>query len=146
MPTESCNILNFFVYHFSKTVKESGQKEFGNTVYTIKFEQIENTWKFGHRYRFILLDAIDDCVEFVINMQVLTQLAKEYGLELVDWIEFHDLFNQEAVELGNTDLLHRMNVLDEKGSISPEEWEAIGLYVAFSFKKASNIRDYLKPT
>ncbi|KAJ3061807.1 mRNA cap guanine-N7 methyltransferase [Quaeritorhiza haematococci] len=114
---------------------------FGNSKYTIQFSQTTNTPIFGHRYTFTLEDAIDACPEYVINMKVLERLAKEYDLELVEKSNFHDIYEREiqpSNPSGNTpgrSLFYRMNVLDEEGTISEDEWEAIGIYIAFAFRK-----------
>lgn len=49
-------------------VRNSAGLEFGNPIYSIKFEQKEEFPIFGHKYWFRLEDAIDDCPEFLIHM------------------------------------------------------------------------------
>lgn len=66
-------------------------------------------------------------------MRVLTQLAQEYGLELIDKCGFHELFLRERDAYEG--LLSRMRVLNSEGTISPDEWEAIGVYCMFAFRK-----------
>jgi hypothetical protein len=54
-------------------------------------------------------------------------------MQLVEIIGFHEYFEENAgAEL---DLLKKMEVLNDEGSISEEEWEAIGLYQIAIFKK-----------
>lgn len=60
-------------------------------------------------------------------------LAQEYGLKLVLLEEFHDFYEWEKKE--GAELLDRMKVFDSRGSISRDEWEAIGLYCVFAFEK-----------
>lgn len=45
--------------------------EFGNSVYKIRFEQEKLDPPFGLRYWFELLDAIDDCPEYLIPQPIL---------------------------------------------------------------------------
>lgn len=117
-------------YRIVKNMKKK-KKEFGNRVYKIRYETVE-TSRFGHEYTFDLEDAIDSCPEYVINKRVLVELASGFGLQLVYYEGFHEMYLKEKE--GFRDLIQRMRVLDQDGSIDQDQWEAIGLYDAFSFK------------
>lgn len=45
---------------------------------------------FGIQYTFTLKDAVTDCDEWMVPKAAFVELAEEYGLELVEWRNFHD--------------------------------------------------------
>lgn len=53
-------------------------------------------------------------------------MAKECGLECVLFKPFHEFFYDNAHGEG-LDLLQRMRVLNDRGTISQDEWEASGI-------------------
>ncbi|KAJ3270078.1 mRNA cap guanine-N7 methyltransferase [Terramyces sp. JEL0728] len=55
-----------------KNLRENGL-EFGNSVYKIRFEDTKDFPVFGKRYWFELLDAIDDCPEYLIHQPQLVK-------------------------------------------------------------------------
>ncbi|KAJ1569517.1 mRNA cap guanine-N7 methyltransferase [Cladochytrium tenue] len=118
-----------------KKLRAADGLRFGNSIYSVTFEQKTEYPIFGHRYNFELADAIDDCPEYLFNFPTMIELARKNGLELVYKRDFHQLFTEEIKMDRNLDLLYRMNVLDERGTISADEWEASGLYLAFAFQK-----------
>jgi hypothetical protein len=52
------------------------------------------------------------------------RLAEEYGLELIYNKKFHQVYEEASQELDFNQLLYRMNVVSENGSLSADEWEA----------------------
>ncbi|KAI8927961.1 guanine-N(7)-methyltransferase domain-containing protein [Entophlyctis helioformis] len=118
-----------------KRLKQTPGMSFGNAIYNVKFETKDPS-VFGHMYRFVLADAIDDCPEYMIQRPTLERLAQEQGMRLVYWKPFHEFYDEEC--LNNVDLLQRMNVFDDQGTISPEQWEAVGIYTAFAFQKVAD--------
>jgi mRNA (guanine-N7-)-methyltransferase len=52
---------------------ESDSLEFGNDLYHIQFDSGAPFKEFGHGYRFTLIEAVDNCPEYLINIQVLTR-------------------------------------------------------------------------
>jgi mRNA (guanine-N7-)-methyltransferase len=55
---------------------------------------------------------------------MLNRLAEEYGLELIYNKKFHQVYEEASQELDFNQLLYRMNVISENGSLSADEWEA----------------------
>lgn len=53
----------------------AGELKFGNALYQIRFEQIDEFPMFGHRYWFQLEDAIDDLPEFLVDFDTLTRYS-----------------------------------------------------------------------
>jgi mRNA (guanine-N7-)-methyltransferase len=41
--------------------------KFGNSIYSVEFEQKDNLSLFGHKYKFFLADAVEDVPEFVVD-------------------------------------------------------------------------------
>ncbi|CAG8670763.1 16827_t:CDS:2 [Dentiscutata erythropus] len=111
--------------------------EFGNSIYSIVFEQKHEFPTFGHKYRFNLEDAINDCPEYLVHFPTFEKMAREYGLELIYKKRFHDIYNESKEDLQYRELLYKMSVIKRKEPIemSDAEWEAAGIYIGFAFKK-----------
>ncbi|KAJ3105836.1 mRNA cap guanine-N7 methyltransferase [Phlyctochytrium planicorne] len=120
-----------------KRLRESEYGSFGNSIYSIVFDSKEHDSVFGHKYVFELADAIDSCPEYLLHFPTLVRIAAEYGLRPVFRKGFHEMFVDEIKDPKNLSLLYRMSVVNEIGTISPHEWEAIGIYMAFAFEKVS---------
>ena len=48
---------------------------------------------------------------------------------------FHAFYEEHVKDPSLRDLMMRLDVLDENGTFSDEEWEAIGVYKVFAFRK-----------
>lgn len=116
----------------------------GNEVFKIELDERFSSKAFpvangsyGIRYNFTLDANVEDCPEYLVHFPSFQRLAKEYNLELILYCNFHEFYNEfTSEEYGDyRDLFQRMGVLDDQGTISPDEWDAIYLYVAFAFKK-----------
>ncbi|CAG8539730.1 12640_t:CDS:2 [Ambispora leptoticha] len=117
-----------------KNLKQD-QLEFGNSIYSIRFEQKEEFPEFGHKYSFNLEEAISDCPEYLVRFSFFEQLASEYGLKLVYKKRFHDLYNEAKEETAFRDLLYTMKVIKpSEGEMSEEEWEAAEIDSFSGFK------------
>ncbi|KAI0086653.1 mRNA capping enzyme-domain-containing protein [Irpex rosettiformis] len=112
---------------------------FGNSVYSIRFEERHHPALYGQRYWFYLKDAVDDVPEYVVHWDNFVKLADEYGLVPVYVKEFHEVFadNEDHSEFGP--LLQNMRVVDSNGEsqMDEDQWEAANIYVAFAFEKRS---------
>jgi len=110
--------------------------EFGNDTYKIRFEpeQVKDWTSFGQKYWFYLADAVD-CPEYLVPLPVLRTIAEEYDLLLLESLRFHDFYMREIKDPRLRDLFHRMGCTNFEGTISTEEWEGIGLYRTFAFRK-----------
>ncbi|KAJ3126527.1 hypothetical protein HK098_007427 [Nowakowskiella sp. JEL0407] len=119
-----------------KKFMESEKHSFGNSIYQISYTKTHfgDNSPFGNEYYFKLSDAVD-CPEYLVHFSKLCTLASEYGLELIEKKGFHELFLEGIETEENRNLLLRMNVLDQEQSLSDEEWEAAGIYMAFAFRK-----------
>jgi len=121
-----------------KKLRNSKDNSFGNSLYSITFQDKENFSLFGSKYYFKLEDAIDDCPEYLVHFPTFINIAKEYGLTLILQKDFHEFYNYYIQYKHNIDLFNRMKVLDSNGCFSKEEWEVAGIYLAFVFRKVDN--------
>eukprot|EP00123_Amoebidium_parasiticum_P009788 comp19706_c0_seq1/m.23448 comp19706_c0_seq1/g.23448 ORF comp19706_c0_seq1/g.23448 comp19706_c0_seq1/m.23448 type:complete len:315 (-) comp19706_c0_seq1:11-955(-) len=121
-----------------KKVKSVEGLEFGNDVFKASFVNRDSFPVYGCKYLFTLVDAIDTCPEFLVHFHHLEGLAREYGLELLLHQRFHEFYQEAVREPTNVDLMVRMRVFDQNGTIDRHQWEAIGYYVLFAFQKKKN--------
>lgn len=119
---------------------------FANAVFRIVFDDIDpphnnksfsrDRSPYGIRYSFSLGASVEDCPEYLVHFPSFEKVAAEYGLELLLLQNFHDFFAEySAPDSPYVDLLARMKVLDEAGTMSPDEWDAAYLYTVFAFRK-----------
>jgi mRNA (guanine-N7-)-methyltransferase len=116
----------------------------GNAVFKIDLDDSFEDKKFardgscfGIRYNFTLDANVEDCPEYLVHFPSLQELARDYELELVLLSNFHDFYSEFSGEKYGEfrDLFRQMRVLDENGTISADEWDAIYIYTAFAFRK-----------
>ena len=114
---------------------------------------------YGLQYTFTLQDAVTDCDEWMVPKSSFAELAEEYGLELVEWRNFHEFVhgklgsgNENENEggampkpgeiQGGKGAAHALwrQSMGGKGvkdaTLSEDEWEAAYLYTVFAFRKA----------
>ncbi|KZV92849.1 guanine-N(7)-methyltransferase [Exidia glandulosa HHB12029] len=115
----------------------SGAPEWGNSVYSFRFDSLTDRPMFGHRYSFFLKDAVDDVPEYVVHWDNFLDMASQHGLRLQYREEFHDVFEAERDDAEFGPLLERMNVVDKQGEshMDEDQWEAANIYIAFAFVK-----------
>ncbi len=89
---------------------------------------------FGAEYRFSLDDAIDSCPEYLVDFEVLTKLASEFGLELVLHANFYDYFVSEASSMKGRTLLSSLHV-PSIDTFTIDELQVFGSYCLFAFTK-----------
>lgn len=97
---------------------------------------------YGIRYTFKLDTNVDYVPEYIVHFPSFKQVAAEYGLELVMLCNFHDFFTEFSSEQypNYRRKMFALRVVDDRGTISADEWDAIYLYTAFAFKKTTNIK------
>lgn len=112
-------------------------------VFSVKLDdrfsnkQFKKGSPYGFRYFFTLDQNVEDCPEFLVHFPSFEKLALEYDLELVMHCNFHDFYTEFASEKHPEfqELFFTMKVVDENGTMSYDEWDAIYLYTAFAFRK-----------
>jgi mRNA (guanine-N7-)-methyltransferase len=115
---------------------------FGNSIYSITFDNLEQKGNdkvgftpYGCKYMFHLVDAVD-CPEYLVHFPTFQRLAKEYGLKLVFKENFHQFYVSASKDEEFSKLLNRIGVIGGHApDMSEEEWEAAGIYLAFTFQK-----------
>eukprot|EP00127_Corallochytrium_limacisporum_P004525 Clim_evm25s166 gene=Clim_evmTU25s166 len=134
-------------YRIVKSVMEADGLSFGNDIYQVTFEDKKNFPKFGAKYKFWLKGTIDNMSEFLVHWETFISVAAEFDLELVEYCRFHEYFDKKLHDPDDNkrreaeNLLKRMTVLNPQGEIPANQWEAIGLYVLFAFKKKTKESD-----
>ncbi|KAL4067567.1 mRNA capping enzyme-domain-containing protein [Scleroderma citrinum] len=113
------------------------QLSFGNSVYSIRFEDRHPRPLFGHRYFFWLEDAVDNVPEYLVHWNNFVGLAAEYSLYPKYKEEFHQIFTEHRHHKEFESLLLRMKVVDANGesAMDEDQWEAANIYVGFVFEK-----------
>lgn len=126
-----------------RKLRAVNELEISNTVYQVRLDDAFKDKRFpkdkpyGIRYVFKLDQSVDECPEYLVYFPAFCRLAEEYDLELVMLTNFHDFFT-EFTKKEYPDyraLFFSMRVLDENGTVDPNQWDAIYLYTAFAFKK-----------
>jgi mRNA (guanine-N7-)-methyltransferase len=102
---------------------------------------------FGLQYSFTLVEGSDhasgigdavDLPEWLIPIPVLRTLGRQAGLEIEYAQNFHEFFelrSDPSAHAAAHTSLYNMKVLNRNGSISADEFEISGLYVALKFRK-----------
>ena len=132
-----------------RKLREVDGLAFWNPVYEVEFDDAfksktfptAETGGFGIEYTFTLADAVTKCRECMVPKDVWVSLAAEYGLELVEWQNFHDYVHSQ---LSGPDTRERAGALwsqimgDDTLSMTDEEWEAAYLYTTFVFRMSGS--------
>ena len=54
-------------------ILESPGLKIGNDIYNIEFTQKKHFPKYGAKYTFSLVDSVDSCPEYLVNLDVLSE-------------------------------------------------------------------------
>jgi mRNA (guanine-N7-)-methyltransferase len=117
--------------------RKLSQSTFGNSVYSVEFDSIDNFEVYGTRYFFTLCDgSVHHVPEFLVHFPTFESIAKEYNLHLVENKNFQQFYVDNIHEGRNKEVFLRRNLpcVNASGTISDDEWEAIGLYQCFTFQ------------
>jgi mRNA (guanine-N7-)-methyltransferase len=127
-------------------MKRASQGKAHNAHYRIKFKSdlASNDILYGQEYTFWLTDAIEDCPEYLIDVDNFVKVCGDHDLVLVESHNFKDMYLKYGPEYH--DLLKVMGVLQESttGSnknsnnrlnMTREEMEIAELYDAYMFCK-----------
>lgn len=132
--------------------------KFGNSIYSVEFNAETMFRVFGHQYNFKLLDAIDGCVEYLVHFPTLIKyfslvssfiaknkykmlthyhrrMAQAVGFVLILDKTFHTFYEEHISDQHHRRLMKRLNILNNEGTVTDDEWEAIGMYKVFAFRK-----------
>ncbi|KAJ7949512.1 mRNA cap guanine-N7 methyltransferase [Quillaja saponaria] len=127
-----------------KKLREAEGLAFGNSVYSIHFDEefsekkFKSSSPFDIKYKFHLEDAVD-CPEWIVPFHVFKSLAEEYDLELVFVKNFHEFVHEYMKKPVFVELMCRLGALgdgnQDRSTLSPDEWEAAYLYLAYVLRK-----------
>ena len=99
-----------------KRLRQSGTNSFGNSIYSIKFDDkfLDPNYKipiFGAKYDFHL-EGVVDCPEFLVYFPVFEEICLKYGLKLVYRKSFGQLFEENKSMRDHNQLLNIMDALE----------------------------------
>ena len=86
---------------------------------------------FGVEYVFSLDDAIYECPEYLVNLDVLRNLALEYDLVMESHKTFDYLYHTNKIK--HKDLINKMKL--HRNLIPDNQYEVCCLYISVVFKK-----------
>jgi len=117
------------------------KEEMRNRFYQITYNlnEIEESPGFGQKYNFFLEDAVDNVPEYLVDFNLLIQIANEVDLELVERKSFHEFYVDNIKNPEYEQLLEKM--LEERHldptriPIDNDLREIAELYVVFAFRK-----------
>lgn len=74
---------------------------YGNNFYSVNFmlpyEQIQSvSCRLGIEYTFTLSNSLDNCVEYLVDMNTLSRECNAMGLEVVEYVDFLTYFNRHV--------------------------------------------------
>ncbi|BET03141.1 mRNA cap guanine-N7 methyltransferase [Nesidiocoris tenuis] len=156
-------------YDIVGRLKQSKTNWFGNSVFTIKFDEMpEPLPLFGAKYNFHLHEVVD-CPEYLVHWPTLVRLAEQYGFRPISHRRFQNYYEEKKKD--GQPLLYQMSALemyppasgtkllgpseDYKhakeyfreypghkfiGTLTMSEWEVCTLYMTFVFEK---VRDWV---
>ncbi|WFD22041.1 mRNA (guanine-N(7))-methyltransferase [Malassezia equina] len=95
---------------FARLHEDEHAVSFGNECYRIEFDQRYDMGEkpFGNRYRFWLLDAVDNVPEFVVDWATFERIAEEYGLHVIYKARFDEILSDGYANRQLRQLLERM--------------------------------------
>ncbi|CAN0910305.1 mRNA cap guanine-N7 methyltransferase 1 [Linum grandiflorum] len=109
-----------------KKLRESDGLAFGNSVYSIRFDE-----DYSEK------DAVD-CPEWIVPFEVFKSLAEEYDLELVFVKNEHEFVHEYLKKPEYVELMRKLGALGnskDQSALTPDEWEVSYLYLAFVLRK-----------
>jgi len=114
---------------------------FENKVCRVEFDRAlskdQSQQDFGHPYSFSLGDAVKDCIEYTVPVGKVSDIAKQYGFELVLSQNMASFIAEKCDSY--IPMLHSMSVIGHKAQdrapLSIDEWEAIEFYKVLVFQR-----------
>ena len=94
---------------------------------------------FGIGYTITVGDAVQECMEYVVPIPRVIEMAREEGLEVVKVQNFGTFLTHhiESDFIGARSLMKRMKLYPLVRPVSQSEWQTIQLYCVLAFEKAS---------
>ena len=127
-----------------------------NLYYVERHFELNELKPFGCGYQFYLTGSVPGIDEYLVHPQVLIDLFKDYGCNLIEFSpfqEFHqnlitnpkpwtDPFTRKVVDPRSLflDILSKATKDLSSANMTNEEWDIIGLYSFFVFKKEGELK------
>lgn len=111
------------------------RKELGrlsNKFYSINFKNKDSQEIYGNAYFYSLIDSLDECVEYLVDVDVLREKAIKKGLELDFRVNFREFFEENATLYPQI----YENIVTKE--LNREENEVVDLHEILVFKKITN--------
>ncbi|TIA85539.1 hypothetical protein E3P99_03969 [Wallemia hederae] len=111
------------------SIEDDSNMEFGNSLFRVQFDKRPDEHNFyGQKYNFHLEDAVD-APEYLIQWDAFTELARSYGLELLAYKPFQEVFYDQIHVKEFQRLAAHLNIIDNYGTpiLSDDEWGTVGM-------------------
>ena len=130
-------------YRLVKKIRSIPGYEFSRSNYfRVQFEDTFDKMNipiYGAQYKFFLADSVENIPESLIPFSELQKLCHEEGLELEGCWDLHKFYEEFCKDSNFKDLFNKMNSTmpyrDRMYYPWIQQWEIIGYYIAFAFKK-----------
>jgi len=99
-----------------------------NKFYKIDFQGQASDQIYGNSYHYTLVDSVNDCVEYLVDMEALIGKMGQYGIRLVIDQPFEDFF--KSCKSNFRGLYIKNNLKD----LTDDEWEVMCLHHVVVFK------------
>jgi mRNA (guanine-N7-)-methyltransferase len=120
--------------YYNNLRKRFAEPFFKNSIVSVQY-QVQYP-SFGARYVFNLKTAIHGCAEYLVHMETLKKLGKEFGLEFIENVAFHKWYASQIQTPKGADLW-RMLKLPEQSRLDRDQWTTHGLYSVMAFKRVA---------
>lgn len=121
--------LIFTTLDKNEILRRKRENKLKNSYYQIEFKGPESTEIYGNAYYYTLVDSVDDCIEYLVDMDELVRKLNGYGFVLVENKSFGKF---KALERSNNSGSYRKianRPLDE------EEESVFNLHIVVVFQK-----------
>lgn len=110
-------------------LKRAKDDKLSNRFYSIRLKDRCSEEVYGNAYYFTLVDSVNDCVEYLVDMRALTEKAQQRGLKLVQDTPFREFYEENAALY--PELCSRL----VPKALNREEEEVVSLHHVIVFKK-----------
>lgn len=100
-----------------------------NDYYRIEFAESKGEGVYGQRYYYTLIDSLDSCVEYLVDMETLEKKCVDAGLRLVEKISFEDFLMRERFR---ADSHYKKAIHNE---LNAQEREVFDLHIVVVFQR-----------
>lgn len=110
-------------------LKREREGRLSNRYYSIKFKEGSGDEIYGNAYYYTLIDSVDECIEYLVDMDALIDKARQKNLEIVRCVSFKELLYDYSC------LYPERYERTLRRTLNREEEEVVYLYQAVVFEK-----------